>query len=76
MDVRPFMLAGHTERMCRSYEIPTLELVFIVFYIRCFLSCDCNLFDDMNVRLRSLLCLSVSLGQKVYDQGEEDDDDD
>ena len=52
------------------------ELVFIAFYIRCFLSCDCNLFDDMNVRLRSLLCLSVSLGQKVYDQGEEDDDDD
>ena len=44
--------------------------------IHCFLSCDCNLFDDMNVRLRSLLCLSVSLGQKVYDQGEEDDDDD
>ena len=72
MDARPFMLVDLTVReillelayavydptkiLCRDLRRSYGQTGLYCRYIGCFLSCDCNLFDDRNVRLRSLFC--------------------
>ena len=72
MDARPFMLVYLTVReillelayavydptkiLCRDLRRSGGQTGLYCRYIGCFLSCDCNLFDDRNVRLRSLPC--------------------